>query len=192
MRVKSVIAALIVVAAVVGLSGCTVNLGQTAATVNGQVLSERTLRDTADAVAEVLAESTSSAGADPFSFTVQMLLLNLALPDVLEQAGAGLDDPTRQEIWNSLVSPEQPEYRLFTDERTRDVALGYIDMQWMLSLLQSGQLDGNALFVAISSLPFDINPRYGSFDVANLTLSSRVAPNSVAGPLAELTTFDVP
>jgi hypothetical protein len=192
MRVKSVVDALIVVAAVVGLSGCTVNVGQTAATVNGQVLSERTLRDTADAVAEILAESPSTAGADPFSFTLQMLLLNLALPDVLEQAGVGLDDQTRQEIWNSMLTPDQPEYRLYTDERTRAVALGFVDLQWMMSLLQSGQLDSNALLIAISSVAFDINPRYGSFDVANLTPSSRVAPNPAAGPLADPIGFDLP
>jgi len=192
--VKKIVAGLVMVVALLAVSGGSTSWNSTAAVVDGQTLTMSALDSQAQAVKNILSANPQYANMDAVGFVMQNDIMGMMLGHALGQVGVTITDQQRDAYWTQTFSPGQAEYALWTDPKAKPCISNYID--WQIAQTMSFTQDQvNAINSALtaSSNAVTVNPRYGTWDAQNLTLSTRSAGNQpAAGPLAQPTTFTLP
>jgi len=190
MGLKKILAGLVAVVALLGMSGCSQS-SNTAATVNGVVITEEYVQSSARYLTETLSSEPGYANFDFVGFVLRNTIMEEILSDTLSQMGITVTDQNREQVWNSLFDPNSLTYKLWADPKARPTLLGYIDLAMVQTSAQSGNLDTDKLVALIDAVSVSVNPRYGQWDSESLNLSSRVAPDPV-GTLADPVPFSIP
>jgi len=190
MGLKKLLAGLVAVVALLGVTGCSQS-GNVAATVDGTVITENFVQNSAREIADVLSPDPKYDTYDFVGFVLGNSIMEKMLTDCLDQMGITLSDQDRERMWTSSYAPDSVEYALWTNPKTQPAITGLIDLTLVNGMAQAGSLDTNQFLALIDAMPITINPRYGQWDPERLSLSSRIT-NSPAGPLADPTTFIVP
>ena len=186
--VKRILAVLIGVVCLVGVSGCGGN-PSVAADVNGHVITEAQVDQAVEAMRDLASQIGSELNLTSLRVTMlQHCIVGAVLNQTLAQVGVTITDEERNEVWEQNFGPMssngiQTEYPLWKDPRSREAISGFIDLNLVSWMVQGGQLDGVALTDIIEQIPLTINPRYGEFDSQSLTLS--VSGGKPAGSLAK-------
>jgi len=191
MTVKRILAALVALAALVTVSGCSAGTAKVAAMVNGQVIAEQQVQSAAQEVNDILSSSPTYAGFDALAFVIQNEVVGAMLTSALTQLGLTITDDQREQLWSSSFDPTSPEYQLWTDPKTRTALVGYIDYALVGQMSQAGSIDSNKLVSLVNAMKVTVNPRYGEWDQENWVLPSRTS-GQVSGPLADLSVFTMP
>ena len=192
MALKRIVAGLVGVVALVALAGCSGSPGGgVAAVVDGQVITETSVDRAALAMRDIVSSSSQYDGMDFTGFMLTNLIDEQLFANVLASMGQTITDDMRDQYWQANFDPTGAEYNLWTDSRTRAAMVGYIDVQLINAMLTNQTLDYNGLLAAAQAVPVKLNPRYGTWDSANLAVSSR-EDNLTAGALAAPTVFTMP
>jgi len=190
MGLKKILAGLVAVAALLTVSGCSQS-GSVAATVNGMVITEDYVQNSARDLNEILSPDPAYAGYDFVGFVLGNSIMEEMLTNCLGQMGITLTDQNREQVWTSTYDPSTAEYSLWTNPKTQKAITGLIDLTLVNSMAQSGNLDANTLLALIDTMSVTLNPRYGQWNADSLTVSSRITKSS-AGSLADPLTFTIP
>lgn len=190
MGLKKLLATLVAVVALLGVSGCSQS-GNVAATVDDTVVTENFVQNSAKYISDILSQDPKYANYDFVGFVLGNSILEVMLNDSLAQMGVTLSDQQREQLWTGSYDPSSVEYSLWADPKAREAVTGLIDLTLVNSMVQSGNIDPNGLLALIDSMSVTLNPRYGQWDSSSLSVSSRVT-GSPAGPLANPVSFIVP
>ncbi|MDT4902219.1 MAG: hypothetical protein QOH52_235 [Pseudonocardiales bacterium] len=180
MRVRALSAVAAVVLAAAGLSGCRTNVG-VAATVDGQRITESDINQFITVNAKPVVEQNSSGGSvtiSPRPFVLETLIDVQLLAKLLAATPGGA--PSESTI--ATATAKGLNGSTLTKVAEGAGLHGYtaaFDQQWVRSRVLGTILNNEAqqgldvrAIVAKVPFPVSVNPRYGTWDKANLHLAS--------------------
>ena len=206
MRLRPIVALGLAMLGLVSVTGCAELPPATAAVVNGQTITERDLQDTAVALAGVLATDEQYATWDLVGLALNYQILEILLTDGLAQLGAAAESPLtinqaanyvitqeeRNQFWAANVDPSTAIYFAWLDPQASQAMTGFIDYYILNDKIQAGAINGDQLINVVSQLPVSVNPRYGSWDSQQWSLSDGQPEGALPGVLAQPIDFSQP
>ncbi len=191
MSFKKIVIGIVVAVAAVTMTGCSQGGMNQAAVVEGQVITEAWLAQTAQAAQEVFLKdpqaATTGGLSDPVGYTLQNKVIGLVLGKALADQGVSIDDDVRLDFMKS-ANASQALYDLLADERTHDVCAGYVDLYLVNQMIEDREVDAELVLADLAELDVVINPRYGEWDFVERNVSVRVYGQTTT-PLSTPTTF---
>ena len=190
MGLKKILTVLVAVGALLTVSGCSVNSGGVAAVIDGQVLYEKDMLTTANDVTDILSADPSFANFSSMNFVLQNAIYEAAMQKAFGENQSPFTEDQHDQFWTTYYDPNSAVYQLWTDPRTRDNLTGYLDYN-IVKLLESQGQDMTQVDAAIAQVPVTVNPRYGSWDLSALALTSMLTSQGT-GSLGNPQTFSLP
>jgi hypothetical protein len=163
----------VVAAVVVGLSGCDSKTG-TAALINGDRISESTVNNYLTQNAKPIPVGQDGSTTAPRRFILQILVSTKALEALLERTGG---QPTAEQLSTTVAQATQGLSPADLAKRITDVGLTskfadvYLRVQELNLYFQTREPDTAKAEALLSTLKISVNPRYGSWDPKNLTIT---------------------
>ena len=196
MSVKKVLAGLVAVIALITMSGCSSDRGVMAAEVGDWKLSQVALDQEVNGILDLLVPLNEGyRTADITGFVLQSEIVGRIMTKVLGQMdGVTVTEEMIQQYMLSQYGPNSVMHMLRADPRFKGLIDGAVTWNVVMVMRNAGMIDSAVLANNLSkvSKTVKINPRYGDWDVAEHTVTSRAYALVQQGSLAEPTSFTIP
>jgi len=195
MSVKKVLAGLVAVIAVITMSGCSSDRGVTAVEVGDWKLSQVALDQEVNDLLDVLVPINEGyRSMDATRFVLETEIVGRIITEVLEQMDVSVTEEMIQQFMLNYYGANSVMHVLRADPRIKGLIDGMITWNVVTIMRDEGMIDNAVLANQLSkvSKTVKVNPRYGDWDVVNLTVASRAYAQVQQGSLAEPTAFTIP
>ncbi|MCL1906397.1 MAG: hypothetical protein FWG08_00505 [Propionibacteriaceae bacterium] len=164
MATRKIAAVILGIGCLLGLAGCSQPSGSVAAVVNGRVISDDFVQQTALAVQDILAPADCSDHFVCFHDILQNQIIGTMCDEMLAAQGFELSTQEKDQWWQDSIPPDNPIYQLWFDPRTRPGFEAFASASIFAAILDSGQVDAQQWLAQLKTIPVQVNPRYGDWN----------------------------